>query len=191
MAETLEMVNKQIIKRKYYGTETDKKGVQAYVNLETGETVNPTFIRYKEVDQSQFVKLYIANISTIFDLQKTAGKVFEYIIKSCLKPTKDMFVFNMDDCKEYTGYKSKSTIYQALAELCEAKIIARGWSDSIWFLNPLMVFNGDRAAFINAYLTKVEEPKNKLENSDKEKLIKMQEDDFTFPFIDENPLTND
>ena len=65
-----------------------------------------------------------------------------------------MFIFLMSECKDFTGYKGEKSIYIGLASLVEKKIIARGPSDSVYFINPMVAFNGDRVTFAKSYIKK-------------------------------------
>lgn len=71
-----------------------------------------------------------------------------------MKPKNDMIMFILEDCLEYTKYTSKGTVYRGLAELVKAEIIARGINENLWFINPLIVFNGDRVSFTKTYVRK-------------------------------------
>lgn len=76
-----------------------------------------------------------------------------------------MIYFDKEACKEYTKYKSSASIYKGIAELLSCGIIARGWSDGIFFLNPLVVWNGDRVTFVTQY-----EKQSKTRKEDKNQL---------------------
>ena len=57
----------------------------------------------------------------------------------------------------YTEYKTKESVYQGLAQLLKAEIIARGPSDSFYFINPLVAFNGNRVTYAKTYVKKKKE----------------------------------
>ncbi len=73
---------------------------------------------------------------------------------SRLVPKQDMFAFFLDDCLEYTQYKSDKSVYIGLASLLKSKIIARGPNENFYFINPMIVFNGDRVTFAKTYVKK-------------------------------------
>ena len=73
---------------------------------------------------------------------------------TCMKPKNDLIIFNRKKCLEYTKYKTNKAVYKGLAELVKAEIIARGPADNLWFINPLIVFNGDRVTFAKTYVRK-------------------------------------
>jgi hypothetical protein len=71
-----------------------------------------------------------------------------------MKPKNDMIIFDRRKCLEYTQYKSDKAIYKGLAELVQSEIIARGPNEYNWFINPLIVFNGDRVCLWQSALFK-------------------------------------
>ena len=95
--------------------------------------------------------MYLSNFSKFFDLPPSAIKVFGYIM-SVLIPKRDMFMFFMDDCLSYTGYKSHKSVHQGIAYLLKAEIIARGRNENFYFINPMVAFNGDRITFAKTYV---------------------------------------
>ena len=86
--------------------------------------------------------------------RKIKLKVFGYIL-SQLKPQEDMFLFFLGDCMKYTGYKTAKPIYEGLSYLIASEIIARGRADTIYYINPLIVFNGNRVTFAKSYVKKI------------------------------------
>lgn len=179
MSQAIESIDKNIIKKYKSSTNTDEKATLVAYDPNTSEILGHTrFIRQIEVDEEQFTKLYLANFRAFFDLSQSAIRVFGYIM-TCLKPKNDMILFMLDDCKEYTKYNSSKAIYKGLGELCSAEIIARGPADNIWFINPMVLFNGDRVSFARTYVKKKQssikstEDKNQLSLWEAEENIPM------------------
>lgn len=124
------------------------------VNSETGETEGLTLLaKYKEVDKTQFVKLFINEVSLLFDLSKAGIKVFGYVLQ-CLQINKDEIYISIPKLMEYCNYKSKFQAYKGLSELITNKIIAMSSNNYLWYINPNVVFNGDRIMFIKQYRIK-------------------------------------
>ena len=146
MKQAIEDIENHVVKKYKSSTGSDKKAVVAVADTDTGEVFRTSFIRQIEVDEEQFAKLYLNNFAAFFDLSQAAIRVFGYIM-TCMKPKNDMIMFILEDCLEYTKYTSKGTVYRGLAELVKAEIIARGINENLWFINPLIVFNGDRVSF--------------------------------------------
>jgi hypothetical protein len=155
MKQAVEEVEKHIVKKYRNSTGQGQRALVAAADIHTGEVFKTSFLRQMEVDEDQFVKLYLSNFAAFFDLSKAAIRVFGYFMQA-MKPKNDMVVFLLDDCMEYTGYKAKDTIYRGLAELVHNEIIARGPNETLWFINPLIVFNGDRVSFTKTFVKKKE-----------------------------------
>jgi len=66
---------------------------------------------------------------------------------------------------EFTAYKSKANVMSGLGELLEADIIARSTESSLYFINPIVMFNGNRLTFAKSYIKKklVEQGRQQLE----------------------------
>jgi hypothetical protein len=130
------------------------KGVeQVIVNREGEVTGHTAFLQFIEVDEEKFAKLYLSNFAAFFELSQASIRVFGYIMHE-LRPKQDIIIFLMEKCKEYTKYETTKPIYKGLAELLHAGIIARGPADNLWFINPLIIFNGDRVSFAKTYVKK-------------------------------------
>ena len=113
--------------------------------------------------------MYLSNFAAFFDLSQAAIRVFGYFM-TCMKPKNDLIIFNRKKCLEYTKYKTDKAVYKGLAELVKAEIIARGPADNLWFINPLIVFNGDRVTFAKTYVRKKTLAAQKKEEEKKRQL---------------------
>ncbi|EHA9991508.1 replication/maintenance protein RepL, partial [Bacteroides uniformis] len=158
-----------VVKKYKSNSGGDKRAVVALADTETGEVFKTSFIRQIEVDEEQFTKLYLSNFAAFFDLSQAAIRVFGYFM-TCMKPKNDLIIFNRKKCLEYTKYKTDKAVYKGLAELVKAEIIARGPADNLWFINPLIVFNGDRVTFAKTYVRKKTLAAQKKEEAEKRQL---------------------
>lgn len=142
-----------IVKKMQFVTPKDKNEIQMIVS-QSGEVEGQTaFLRYVEVDEERFAKLYLSQLASFWELSKPAIRVFSYML-SILKPKQDSFILRMDECLEYTGYKHRKDVNNGLSVLIESKIIARSNYEFEYFINPLVVFNGDRVTFAKTYVKK-------------------------------------
>ena len=158
--QAIQQVNKSIVKKYKTASKTGEKAILKAFDESTGEILGHTqFVRQIEVDEEQFTKFYLSNFSAFFDLKPQAIKVFGYILKQ-LTPNKDYFHIYMSDALISTSYKNKKSIYDGLASLVSNGIIARGKSDTHYFINPMVVFNGNRITFAKTYVKK-QKAKNK------------------------------
>lgn len=108
------------------------------------------FARKVSIDKAKFMKVFMTGLSNWFDLSKAGIKVFAYVANQ-VQPNRDTFIFDLDNCKEFTGYSAKNSILSGLAELVENKFIARGPAFNIYYINPTVFFNGDRLTFVEQY----------------------------------------
>ncbi len=168
LKQSLEVVNQNIAKKYRAATKTGEKAILQAFDPNTGDMLGHTqFIRQIEVDEDKFAKLYLTRFPQFFDLKPQAIRVFGYILNQ-LVPNKDEFIFDREECMEYTGYKSDKSVFIGLAELLNAEIIARGNRDYKYFINPMVVFNGNRISFVDTYVKKKKKPE--VENPDQLKL---------------------
>jgi hypothetical protein len=121
------------------------------VNVETSEIQAVTMLhKYKEVDKEEFVKFYKSEISSLFDLTKPGLKVFGYLLNKLPQNDCEVYLY-MPELMEYCGYRQKNLVYKGLSELIGANIIAMSYKSNIWYINPKIIFNGDRIAFVKEY----------------------------------------
>lgn len=122
------------------------------------------FMRFVEVDEDKFAKLYLSQFESFWELSKAGIRVFGYII-NMIKPNKDTFFLRMDSALEYTKYTHANSVYSGISDLIEHGIIARGKYDSEYYINPLVVFNGSRVTFAKTYVKKRKDtfPINQIE----------------------------
>lgn len=150
--QALVNIGHALVTKSVKGTNKDESAVLKGVD-HNGEVLGDTvFIRNKTVDSEEFTKFFLAGFKAFFDLKPASMKVFSFILAQ-LKPNQDCFWFFVEDCMEYTGYSSVS-IFRALGELCAAQIIARGRTERLYYINPMVCFNGDRVTFATTYINK-------------------------------------
>jgi hypothetical protein len=175
LEKAISAVEGGIVKKYKSATSYDQRAVLQAVDPKTGELLGHTsFIRQVEVDEDKFAKIYLSNFSAFFDLRPSAIKVFGYILNQ-IKPGEDMFLFFIEDCIKYTGYKSHNPVYNGLNCLISSEIIARGRADNIYFINPLVVFNGNRVTFAKSYVKKKKKTnKNQMKLFEEKRLLTHQ-----------------
>lgn len=153
LKEAVERIESSIVKKYKTTGGTSRSAILQAVNSD-GELVGHTsFIRQIEVDEEQFTKVYLSQFSSFWGLKTQAIRVFGYIMTKLI-PKQDLFSFFVDECMEHTGYKSEKSVYIGLGSLLEHSIIARGRTDSHYFINPMIAFNGDRVTFAKTYVKK-------------------------------------
>jgi hypothetical protein len=152
------------------------RGIEHTVITDDGEIIGQTtFLQQVEVDEDKFAKLYLSQFTSFFDLSKPAIRVFGYIITCCLLPNKDLFYVDKKEALKYTGYSSERYVLTGLSVLCEHGIIARSTNSYKYFINPLVVFNGNRITFAKTYVRK---KKTRKKDTDKNQMILPFSEDF-------------
>lgn len=152
--KAIDEINNHIVKKYRNSSGQDQKAILQAVNPDTGEMLgHTTFIRQIEIDEDKFTKVYLSQFSAFWDLGKQGIKVFGYIMTKLIIG-QDLFIFLLDECLEYTDYKSKSSIFIGIGQLLQTEIIARGPAENLYFINPLVAFNGNRVTYANTYIKK-------------------------------------
>ncbi|EPO2503512.1 hypothetical protein ACT8N9_004691 [Escherichia coli] len=142
---------------------------------EEGNNFTSTISQVQEVDKEEFMKIFTGQIKLYFDLSQTAFKLFFIIIGIYQKAIgKDEIYLSLEEAKEeslkYDYSLSKAVYYRAIKELIEKNIIAKSNKRYIFFINPAVVFNGDRAKFVKEIKIKKEKIANeKLQSQFEEK----------------------
>lgn len=128
----------------------------ALVNTDTGE-INATEISMiKQVDRTEFVKLFAEGVKRFFELSPSGAKLLAYVLKVVQEvPGTDRISLHFMDYMErfpgdQTGMK-KTTFYRGFTELLSKGFIAQSVVPNLYYINPKLFFNGDRAKFVTEY----------------------------------------
>ena len=119
----------------------------------TGQIDDSLFIGIKkEVDKEEFVKIFHSQLQALFNLSKCALKVMSYFMS--ITKFHDELLFDLEDCKSFTGYSSKESVFNGIAELLKNEIIARGRNPYRYYANPSIFYKGDRIVLVTEYRQK-------------------------------------
>lgn len=151
MENAIREISEHSVKKKVF-VKGNKSVVNQVVNNNGEVVAHSAFLRTIEIDESQFVKVYLREFAAFYDLNKSALKVFGYILTKCIAPNKDIFYIDYDEAKNFTGYSANNIIRTGLSCLVEQGLIARSTNPYKYFMNPLVVFNGDRITFATSYI---------------------------------------
>lgn len=141
---------------------TVSRGTELIERKDTSKTYFDNIVHTQEVDKEEFIKLYTSQIKAYFDLTKTAYKVFFIFLRIYQDAIgKDHFYLS---CKKAMSLAEKidhfilseSIFYRGIKELIEKRIIAKTNEKNWYFINPAIVFNGDRARFVSEIIKKKE-----------------------------------
>lgn len=130
---------------------------KAVLDVKTGEITETSvaMVEKRVVDNQEFVKVFEAGISNIFNLSKTAKDLFQALltiyISQVFQPDR---VYLSGQALKEAGYKrSHVTKNNALNQLLELNFIAQTEGDKNWFwVNPGMFYKGDRFTMVREYV---------------------------------------
>jgi len=163
LEDAIKQVNEHIRNKRVFIK--GNRSITNYVVDDNGETVGQSaFVQNIQVDEDQFVKLYIKGFEAFYELTVPARKVLGYILQRCIIPDRDSFFFDIDAAKKVTGYIGENSIRSGIASLISHGLIARSKSSYKFYLNPLILFNGSRLSFVKTYI----KTKNSQRNIDNE-----------------------
>ncbi len=156
-----------------FSVEIRKKSITVAAGLsiadkENNEVKAGAVAMFQEVDTEEFLKIYTQNIKTLFDLSSTAQKILMPLMLEIQKNAKNVahIYFSLTDAQhncEQLGLKpvSQPTYNRGINELIEREFIAINAKGSNWYwINPNILFNGDRIRFIQDYRIKRKEEKH-------------------------------
>jgi hypothetical protein len=141
---------------------TNNRGDMMIVSKEDGEIVSQVsgFWESKEVDSSQFVKLYLAGVRQFAELTNAGTKIFALLYDEMQKNIgKDKVYLSFTNVDIGITKISQATFTRGMRELIEKRFIAPCPAIGWYWLNPDFIFNGDRLAFYKEYWRKSEKPK--------------------------------
>jgi hypothetical protein len=124
---------------------------QVILNEDTGETKPLMLLGARnEVDKEEFAKIFVDEIKALFGLSNKGIKILSYVL-NCLRKDDDEVYLHIPDVMKFCNYKQPNQIYKGLAELVKNNILALSTRFGWWFINPRIIFNGNRIAFIKEY----------------------------------------
>ena len=143
-----------------------------------GETVNAGVIgKIEEVDTEEFIKLYTKNVGLLFDLSSRAQKALIAIFCAVQKSKEQAHIFlPYHFAVEYyeklgvIKIPSRSTFSAGITDLINMNFLAAHYGGDGWYwINPNLIFNGNRIRFLTEYKIKIKEEiekEKKLSSSD-------------------------
>lgn len=124
-----------------------KKGeIKRMQDLDTGEE---TIIQemgehlvFKK-DSREYRKVYVDSLPTVSMLSSAGLKVWCYVLARLIAKKDEVFI-NLEDCMEYTGYKTRANIYNGIINLLEHGLLFKKVGSGVYFINVNIFFNGNR-----------------------------------------------
>lgn len=107
----------------------------------------------KVVDDAEFVKVFSSGVAGIYDLNSSGRKVFSYLLEVVQEnPNVDRIYLHFMDAAEEPWSISKTTFFNGMSELITKNFVAPSDRQNMFYLNPIMIWNGDRFKFITEYI---------------------------------------
>lgn len=138
-----------------YKTTTFGKGSSSIGDLDSGELLGEAaFKQVRVVDKSQFLMFYLAGQQVFWQLSTKAQKTLRLIFNEVQYRAigKDEIYLSWDLAEKFFTAEEikmgRSTYFKAIAELTDKMVIAESIRTNIWFINPVLIFNGNRATFV-------------------------------------------
>jgi AraC-like DNA-binding protein len=148
-----------------------------------GESVSHSGVHVvHKVDKSEFLKIYTRNMKAIFDLKPSSLKVLRFLFAEVQKhPGADGIYLHWFDVEKFFENEVKEVVKQledanaskesiesaarranisrasfhtALNDMMSLNIIAKSTRMNLYWINPGIIFNGNRMTFINEYRIK-------------------------------------
>jgi hypothetical protein len=142
------------------------------INTRTGEIMGQQVIaKFKKVDAGQFVKIFTDKLSHILELTKAGHKVLNIAMLIIQKDAmnSDYFFMSFKDAEIHAvtiNLKiSKITFERGVKDLIKNGIFARHYNQNMYFINPAIIYNGDRTkiTFVEQYQVVSDEEYAQLE----------------------------
>ena len=105
----------------------------------------------QKVDKETFIKVFKDSLKYIAQLSRTAQAVLWYIMDSLPQDRGYVVIDNMtvmDFCK----FKTRKSVREGVVELLEKNFLTRTTVPKKFWVNPLVVFNGNRITYANEYI---------------------------------------
>jgi hypothetical protein len=136
----------------------------------TGEVISSgafAFVQDKEVDNEEFVKIYLAGIRKYGELKKAGATLFEYIYEAMSgvdAKDKDTVEINLFFVQRWRPAVTRPTYFRGMKELLDKGFIFRSPSADVYFVNVRFMFNGNRLVLVQSYRRKASKGSHKVES---------------------------
>jgi|SRR5581483_682043 len=145
-----------IRKRKPVRVGDDRRGF--VVDGRSGEVIGlggMSFYEFEEVDNTRFVKLFLAGVRQTAGLSKPGLTMFECVYRQVQSsPNTDEVTLSFYGASKQVPGLSQRSFQRGLRELLDKKFLFRSPAEGVYFVNVLYMFNGDRLAFVKGYRRK-------------------------------------
>lgn len=104
-------------------------------------------------DRQEYRKFYENAVNMAFGLSNTAMRVLLYVMFT-LQQKSDSVDIVPKHCMDKCGFKTLKSVRDGIIELLGKHIIAKTNYPTKYWVNPVVLFNGDRIDFVRSYIYK-------------------------------------
>lgn len=128
------------------------------VSQETGEVLPATHLVKKVTDGSSFLMIYANGIKSMFGLPTAAINVLTILMQvyretNNTKSERDEIRITYREACEAYGYPYKQqTFINGMNHLVKAQFVAPATRPTVFYINPIYFFKGDRYRFVQEYV---------------------------------------
>jgi hypothetical protein len=130
-----------------------KKGEKVKAEFENGEKISgATVDKPKYGDGAAFCKVFKFGAKRVREADSCGKDLFLYIVE-VMPQDIDWLILKPSEVVTGMELSSDRNYYKGINELVRCGVIAKGKSAYKYFINILCLFNGDRAKFVEKYIT--------------------------------------
>lgn len=139
---------------------TDRLGDAFVVAPDTGLVLGKgsiSFIEEKEVDNEEFLKVYLDGFRKYAELSKAGMMLFEYVYRQMSGregKDKDTIGINLYAAKKWKPDITERTYQRGIKELLAKEFLFQSTYMDLYYVNVRYVFNGDRMLLVKSYRRK-------------------------------------
>lgn len=105
----------------------------------------------QKVDRETFIKVFRESLQYIAKLSRTAQAVLWYVMNN-LPKDKGYVIIDNSTVMDYCAFKTRKSVRDAVIELLEKNILTKSTVHKKYWVNPLVMFNGNRITYSKEYI---------------------------------------
>lgn len=123
-----------------------------FIDPETGEIVNARMVKRTTVDREKFIKIFSDMVGHLLELSSAGTKVFGFLLWVLQNNKPGTDVVRLDNyelevfSETYEFVISRTVLTRGIQALEDRRVIAKTDKMGYYWINPSMIFNGDRIA---------------------------------------------
>lgn len=124
----------------------------ARVELEKNkDNVSARLALTKKVDREEFAKIFRGYIPYIAKLSRTSQAILWYVMDN-LPQDKGYVIIDNSTVMEYCDFKTRKSVRDGVIELLEKNILTKSTVHKKFWVNPLVMFNGNRITYAKEFI---------------------------------------